>query len=505
MDKDERRSLGDRFVDEILDTVETPIALLDGDGSILRFNHACETLTDYNENDVVGKKVWDFLIIDDEIEAVRQVFSKTQTENVPTHFTNYWKTKGGKHRLIQWSNKTVRMPKSSTVGVLATGVDITHLKSVEHSLKESQEYWRSTINASPISIITINDSGLILTFSKAAEETFGYSEKELVGQNINVLMPEPHHTRHDDYIRHYLETGEKRIIGKARRVKAKRRDGSTFPAMLHVSEFSDGIRIFVGFIEDLSEKEEIEQRLDETNFQLRHADRVGSMGEIATSIAHELNQPLTAAASLIGAVSIRLKKGECPECSQSIPLLNDAVSEIRRASEIIQQMREFVRKQKTAKSLYDINKVVEDAGALAIIGADADGIEVKWEMTPEAGEVELDRIQIQQVVTNLIRNAIDAMQGAPNRVLKISTARDNEYITVSISDTGPGLENAVKNKLFEPFVSSKENGMGVGLSISKSIIDAHQGEIIATNQKSGGCVFTFKLPAGANDRLVNHE
>ena len=493
--------VSDRFVDEILDTVETPIALLDGDGSILRFNHACEVLTGYRVSDVVGKKVWDFLIIDDEIDAVRQVFSKTQTENVPTHFTNYWKTNNGGRRLIQWSNKTVRVPGSDAVGVLATGVDITHLKSVEHRLKESQAFSRSTIDASPVSIITINERGLILTFSKAAEETFGYLENQVLGQNINILMPEPHHGRHDGYIRHYLKTGDARIIGKARRVEAKRCDGSTFPAILHVNEFVDGERIFVGFIEDISEKEEIEHRLEDTNSKLQHADRIGSMGEIATSIAHELNQPLTAAASLVGAVSLRLKKGECPECEDSLPLLGDAVSEIRRASEIIQQMREYVRKKKNARSRHNINKVVEDASALAIIGADADGIEVKWEMACDAGEAFLDRVQIQQVVTNLIRNAIDAMKGAQKRVLTISTARDGNHVQVSVGDTGPGLDDDLKNKLFEPFVSSKDDGMGVGLSISKTIIDAHQGEIAAKNRPSGGCVFTFKLPAGTRGKI----
>lgn len=486
----------ERFVDEILGAVETPIALLDGDGSILRFSHACEVLTGYGEDDVAGKKVWDFLITDGEIEAVRNVFSKTQTENIPTHLTNYWKTKNGSHRLIRWSNKTVRMPGSDTVCVLATGVDITHLKTIEHRLHETQAFLRSTIDASPISIITINENGLILTFSKATEDTFGYSEEEVVGKNINILMPAPDHDRHDEYLRHYFETGEKRIIGKARRIKAKRRDGSTFPAMLHVSEFMDGTRIFVGFIENISEREEIKQRLDVTNSQLRHADRLGSMGEIATSIAHELNQPLTAAASLIGAVSLSLKKGECPECKDSMPLLDDAVSEIRRASEIIQQMREFVRKRKTAKSLHDINKVVEDAAALAIIGVDADGIEVKWDMAPEVGETLLDRVQIQQVVTNLIRNAIDAMKSAPKRVLTISTARRGNHVQVSVGDTGTGLEDDIKDKLFEPFISSKEDGMGVGLSISKSIIDSHQGEIVGNNIESGGSVFTFKLPTG---------
>jgi two-component system sensor kinase FixL len=355
---------------------------------------------------------------------------------------------------------------------------------------------QSIVDASPVAIVTADDEGRILTFSRQAELSFRREEAEVIGKNVRILMPEPDRSRHDDYINHYLETGEKRIIGSARTVNALRSNGEEFPAILHISEFTDGRRIFVGFVEDISEKEETERRLSDTQFQLQHAGRLGAMGEIATSIAHELNQPLTAAASLAGAVSLTLKKAKCDRCREAITLLDDVVGEIRRASDIIFQMREFVRKRKTAKSLHNVNKIVEDAAALAIIGADADGIEVKWDLSPEVGDLSLDRIQIQQVVTNLIRNAIDAMRDAPQKVLTISTKKTNEGASVSVADTGQGLKDEFKDKLFEPFVSDKDDGMGVGLSISKSIIDAHQGEICAANLEPTGCVFTFKLPAG---------
>lgn len=497
----ELADLGEHLVDEILSTVEAPIALLDGNGKILRFNHACETLTEYSEGEAVGRKVWEFLIIEEEIEAVRQVFMTTRAEDLPTHFTNYWKTKSGERRLLRWSNKTLRESDGTVTGILATAVDITDLSSAEQSLSESQAFLHSIIDASPTAIITIDEHGMILTFSKAAQATFGYHNSEVAGKNVNVLMAAPEKERHDEYIRRYLETGERRIIGKARRVKARRKNGDIFPAILHVNEFQDGDRIFVGFVEDVAYREETERRLADTQSQLQHAGRVGAMGEIATSIAHELNQPLTAAASLVGAVSLRLKKADYPQCKDSLPLLDDAVGEIRRASEIIQQMREFVRKRKTEKGLHDVNKIVEDAGALAIIGADADGIEVRWDMAPDVGDLRLDRIQIQQVVTNLIRNAIDAMKGAPKRVLTISTKRSDNQVEVSVSDTGPGLDEEWRGKMFEAFVSSKDDGMGVGLTISKTIIDSHQGEIFATNQETEGCIFTFRLPVEAHGEV----
>lgn len=504
MQKIDLSEIGEDFLDEILRAVETPIAVLDGDGAIVRFNPACEALTEFSEEQAVGKKVWDFLIIDEEVESVRNVFEKTRAEDVPTHFINYWKTRTGGKRLLRWSNRTLRKPTGKVAFIIATALDITDLKSVEHDLTQSQAFLRSIIDASPVAALTIDEQGRILTFSRMAELTFGYREKDVSGKNVRMLMPEPDQSRHDGYMNDYLQTGEKRIIGRVRVVKALRSNGEKFPAALHVSEFTNGQRIFVGFVDDISEKEETERRLSETQYQLQHAGRIGAMGQIATSIAHELNQPLTAAASLAGAVSLTLKKAQCAHCDEAILLLDDVVGEIRRASDIIFQMREFVRKRKTAKSLHNINRIVEDAAALAVIGAEADGVEVKWSLAPDMDEISLDHIQIQQVVTNLICNAIDAMGGAMEKVLTITTAKTDGGVSVSIADTGPGIDRLAKKKLFEPFVSSKEDGLGVGLSISKSIIDAHQGEIGASNPDSGGCVFTFTLPAGASEIDGDH-
>lgn len=504
MHKFKLQGFDEELADEILDTVETPIALLAGDGAILRFNHACEALTEYSEADAVGAKVWEFLILDEEIEAVRQVFRKTCSQDVPTHYTNYWRTKSGGRRLLKWSNRTIRRPTGDVAMVIATALDITDLRSIEHDLTESRAFLRSVIDASPIAVVTIDGRGRILTFSREAERTFGRREKDVVGEDIQTLMPASDGSLHHAFFDRYLETKEKRIIGRSRQVKAKRADGEEFPALLHVSEFIDGDRIFVGFIEDISEREETERRLSETQFQLHHANRVGAMGEIATSIAHELNQPLTAAASLAGAVALNLRKRDCPHCQAMLPLLDDTVGEIRRASEIIYKMREFVRKRKTAKSSHSVNKIVEDAAALAIIGADADGVEVRWDLASDAGEILLDRIQIQQVVVNLIRNAIDAMAGVKRRVLTIATKRLEGGVAVSIADTGPGISRDMAKRLFDPFVSEKADGLGVGLAISKAIIDAHQGGIRATNLEERGCVFTFQLPATGNERVGEH-
>ncbi len=489
------------LLEDILETIDAPVVILATDGGILRFNKACERLTGYSAGEVVGRKVWDFLILDEEIGAVRSVFEQTRGDDTPTHFVNYWKTKNGGRRLIEWSNKKVEATKVYQACIIATGKDITEARSQEKALSESKAFLRSIVDASPVAIITTKDTGEILTFSRQAELSFGYDWAEVIGNNVRMLMPAYEQSRHDGFIERYLESGEGHIIGKARPVTALRRDGEEMPVILHVSEFQDDQRIFVAFIEDVTEQRKTERRLAETRDQLQHVGRLGAMGEIASSIAHELNQPLTAAASLVGAVSLTLKKADRETNRETAQLLDDAVDEIRRASEIIRNMREFVRKRKTARSLYDVNKVVEDACKVALIGADADGVCVTTDFSPKAGEMLLDRIQIQQVVTNLVRNAVDAMKETPQRELRISTARQNGYVEVRVEDTGDGISEEIEKHLFQPFVTSKEDGTGIGLSISKSIIDAHQGEIFGANKDSTGCVFAFRLPVSKNDLI----
>jgi two-component system, LuxR family, sensor kinase FixL len=492
-------NISDVFLTEILGTIETPIVILDCGGEILQFNPACEHLTGFRSSEVVGEKVWDCLIPDDEINSVRRIFEETRARELPTHFTNHWRSKDGSFPLLRWTNKAIKNEAGDIKAIIATAIDLTPLKTVEHKLTETQSFLKSIVNASPEAIVTINEKGEIISFSRQAEVMFGYKEDQVAGQNLTILMTDADHSRYDEYIRHHIETGEIMTTGNARYIVALRKNGDEFPASLHITEFTDGQRVFVGFIEDISEQRATERRLSETQTLLEHAGRVGAMGEIATSIAHELNQPLTAAASLAGAVALTLEKEDFRKPDEVLSMLHDAISEIRRASEIIQQMREFIQKRKTARSLHNINKIISEAGALALIGAGAAGIKVEWALGEYVGDALVDRIQIQQVLTNLIRNAIDAMQDSDSKNLTISTARSGDMIKISVADSGAGIPENLRPRIFERFVSVKKNGMGVGLSISKSIIDAHQGEIVAKNKESGGCVFSFKLPTGGQD------
>ncbi|WP_375206409.1 two-component system sensor histidine kinase NtrB [Hyphococcus sp.] len=364
---------------------------------------------------------------------------------------------------------------------------------------ENERFLRSVINASPNAVITINEAGEILVFSRAAQAMFGFGEAEVLGKNVSMLMPEPDHSLHDGYIRRYIETGKAQIIGRARPVMARRKNGETFPAVLHVSEFDEGARIFVGFVEDITRQKATERRLEDTQLQLQHAGRIGAMGEIATSIAHELNQPLTAAASMAGAVALTLKKTTFDGKDDALALIDDAVAEIRRASGVIRQMRDFLRNRETERAAHPINRIIEESCLIALIGAETEGVMVTSALDDHAGAVMVDRIQMQQVIVNLIRNAVDAMQETRNKHLTIATAKKDDTVEIRIADTGTGITDEMKKRLFEPFATSKEDGMGIGLSLSKSIVEAHKGEIYAKDNHPAGTVFVVALPAAKDD------
>jgi two-component system sensor kinase FixL len=257
---------------------------------------------------------------------------------------------------------------------------------------------------------------------------------------------------------------------------------------------SGGRRFFTGFIRDLSERQQTEARLQELQTELIHISRLSAMGEMASALAHELNQPLSAIANYMMG-SRRLLEGQTDDTSRMVrDAMDKAAEQSLRAGQIIRRLRDFVARGESDKRVESLKKLVEEAGALALVGAKEHGVRVNFRLDPSIDRVIVDRVQIQQVILNLIRNAIEAMDGLPKRELVISTqAADDNMAAVSIADTGTGLSPDILPKLFEPFVSTKAQGMGVGLSISRTIIEAHGGVITARPNEGGGTVFRFTL------------
>ena len=358
---------------------------------------------------------------------------------------------------------------------------------------------QSIVNAVPDAIITINREGIIDFFNSAAERMFGYRAEEVIGQNVKMLMPSPYRDQHDGYLSRYLKTGEKRILGVGRIVVGKRKDGSTFPMELAVGEASMGGRpVFAGLIRDISARQAIERQLHEVQADLIHVSRLSAMGDLASALAHELNQPLTAIINYVLSAQ-RLLRKDAEQRERVFEILAKTAEQAARAGEIIRHLRNFIQRREPEREPLDINKVIDEATALAFIGMKERNIEVEYERSAETPSVTIDKIQIQQVIVNLIRNGLDAMDGMNRRKLTLATRVDGAQVRVSISDTGCGVAPEVSDRLFQPFVTTKAEGMGVGLSISRTIVESHGGMLWFESNADAGTTFHLTLPIGSDD------
>ncbi|HXA22205.1 MAG TPA: PAS domain S-box protein [Acetobacteraceae bacterium] len=355
---------------------------------------------------------------------------------------------------------------------------------------------RSILETVPDAMIVIDHRGIVQSFSKAAERLFGYTPAEVHGQNVKMLMPSPYRGQHDGYLKRYLTTGERRIIGIGRVVVGLRKDGSTFPMELSVGEVrQDGHRLFTGFVRDLTERQQTERRLQELQDGLLHVSRLRSMGQMAAALAHELNQPLTATANYLRAALRMIEQPE-PNVARVRQAMNLAAQQTLRSGEIIRRLRAFVARGEVAKRPESVAKVIEEASALALVGAKERGIKVLIRIDPDLPTAEVDRVQIQQVLLNLIRNAVEAMEGHEVRELSIGTATEAGSVLVSVADTGGGIPPEIETRLFQPFVTTKADGMGIGLSVCRTIVEAHGGRLWVEPNGSNGSVFRFTLPSG---------
>jgi len=359
----------------------------------------------------------------------------------------------------------------------------------------TSDHLQSILDTVPDAMVVIDRQGIMQSFSLAAERLFGWTAAEVVGRNVSVLMPEPYRRNHDSYLERYGRTGERRIIGIGRVIVGQRKDGSTFPMELHVGETKGAQPFFTGFVRDLSERQQVEARLQDLQAELVHVSRLMAVGEMASMLAHELNQPLSAIANLLTGAR-RLQERGRPEDEPKInEAMQKAAQQALRAGDIIHRMRNFVSRGDGERAIENLSKVVEEAAALALVGAKERKVDVRFNLDPAADMVLVDRVQIQQVLLNLIRNAIEAMQDLPQRSLNIATMRrEDGFALVSVTDSGSGIADEIRERLFQPFMTTKPQGMGVGLSISRSIVDAHGGRIWAEANPAGGTIFQFTLP-----------
>jgi len=358
---------------------------------------------------------------------------------------------------------------------------------------ELQGNVQSILDTVPDPMLVTDEDGRILAFSRAAETLLQWTKEQMLGQNVAVLMPSDE--ARDSDVRRFGGPSESDIIGPVRIVTARRQDGSLVSVELSVGEaFWDGHRFLALVLRDLSERQAVEARLRTVQAELVHISRLSAMGEMATGLAHELNQPLTAISNFMKGGQ-RLLELENPQ-SRALAAMSRAADESLRAGDIIRRLRDFVARGDSDRCVESLRKLSEEAIALALMGSRERGVIARVRWTAAADAVLVDKIQVQQVVLNLVRNALEAMEDSNVRELNLSTSQgEHGMALVSVSDTGAGISPGISSQLFKPFVTTKgSQGMGVGLSICRTIIESHGGRIWAEPNPGGGTVFRFTLP-----------
>jgi len=359
---------------------------------------------------------------------------------------------------------------------------------------------RALLDAAVDAIIVIDSTGHIETFNRAAERLFGYESGEVLGRNVSVLMPEPDHSAHDDYLSRYHTTGEAHIIGTGREVMAKRSDGSVFPASLSVGRIAGTQPSrFVGFVRDLSARVAAEREVTRARERLTHVARLSTMGEMAAGFAHELNQPLAAISTYAQACQHLIAQGAPSDDEDIREALQQISNQALRAGEVIRRLRAFVSNRDVRQERVDCQRLFEDLAALARPDSRANDVRLTFDVAADLPDLYADSVQLHQVLINLIRNGIDAMQQTPvtPREIVVRAVTIPDGVEISVRDHGSGVEPGALDNLFNPFFTTKANGTGLGLAISRTIVSAHGGKLAYRPVSGEGSCFYFTLPAYA--------
>ncbi len=474
----------------VADSVDDAIVGKDLGGIVIFWNKAAEALFGYEAGEIVGQPIARIIPPDrlaEEATILKRVRGGERLAGLETRR----RRRDGVVIPVSLTISPIRDENGQVIAVCKVARDLSDRERANREIQRSEALIRSILDTVPDALVVIDERGRIHSFSMAAERLFGWNAPEVIGRNVSLLMPAPYREEHDSYLVRYLATGERHIIGIGRIVSGQRRDGSVFPMELAVGEVRfDGRRLFTGFVRDLTQAQEREHRLAELQSELVHVSRVSELGQMVSALAHEVNQPLTAMSNYLSGARRLFAAGNQ---AGGLAAMERISEQSERARQIIQRLRDFVRKRETERRTENLAKTIEEATALALVGTGS-GVRLEIRVADDAAEAVIDKVQVQQVLFNLMRNAMEAMAGMERRELAISTSREGGKVAVHVADTGPGLPDLVRARLFQPFVTTKASGMGVGLSVCRTIIEAHGGELSAADGKAGGTVFTFTLP-----------
>jgi two-component system sensor kinase FixL len=483
------------WLSSIVESTDDAIVGKNLHGVIISWNYGAAAMFGFTADEAIGQPIT-LIIPPDRLAEEAAILDRVRRGERLVHFETERRRKDGTIIPVTLTISPIRDEQGRIIGVSKIGRDLSEAHRAHQETQRREALMRSILANVPDALIVIDEQARIQSFSSAAERLFGYSATEVLHRNVSLLMPSPYREQHDDYLSRYLTTGERHIIGIGRIVAGERRDGTTFPMELTVGTVDlPGEQLFTGFIRDLTERQERERRLHELQSELIHVARLNELGQLVSALAHEVNQPLAAMANYINGARRLFASGNQAGGQAAIERVAE---QAERARQIIRRLRELARKGDSDKQVENVKLTIEEASTLALAGGPRNLV-FTIDVAPDATRAVIDKIQIQQVLLNLMRNAIEAMLDAPRRELTIRAVRTDDRIRISVTDSGPGLPASVRARLFEPFVTTKPEGMGVGLSVSRAIVEAHGGALRVEDAPGGGTVFRFSVARATDD------
>ena len=471
------------------------IIVIDERAHILFYNEACRKLFQYAPEDALSRNV-------------NMLMPEPYRREHDGYVSRYHKT--GDARIIGVGREVMGQRKDGTVfpmylsvgeGVIAgkkvfVGIvhDLTAIRAEEERRTQADRHLAQLVESSDDIILSKSLDGIVRTWNPAAENIFGYTAAEMIGHPISIIIPAE------------LQAEEAEILKKIRagasihHYETTRvcKDGRKITVSLSVSPIRDTSGNIIGaskIARDVTAQRQTEQREAKLQAELAHVARVNAVSQLSSALAHELNQPLTAIMNYMSAAKLRWTQSGGDNNDKAASLIDRAIAQAERAGAIIQRLRSFLEKREPHRVEQDLNTVLQEAIALGFVGSSTEGVALKLDLAPDLPFVRVDKIQIEQVLVNLLRNATDAMKDTARRQLTVASYRAGpKLIEVAVADTGPGIPDSVAEQLFEPFVTTKEKGMGVGLSICRTIIEAHGGRIWMVPNPPGGTIFKIQLP-----------
>lgn len=469
------------------------IYMLDPEGRVSIWNRGAERIKGWGEQEIVGSPAHIFYIPED-VAAGRPAEDLRCARAEGRREEEGWRLHKDGSRFL--ANLTITALHGRSGELRGYGVvvrDITQQRAAEVALAQRESQLAAILATVPDAMVCLDYDLRIMSFSRTAERMFGRSEREMIGVSVETLLETE--TKFGKNVFSQVPRLGKRMLGR-------RGDGSIFPLELAVDAIQNGSQPgFMVFMRDITERERTIAEIQRLQNRLAQAGRASAMGMIGSTLAHELNQPIAAVTNFAEAATDLLASGAPTALVRDA--LAGAIGEARRAGQIVGRMRGFIARGELERSICDPVALIRQSGAIMCALIEDARVRLRYDFDHGGVMVFVEPIQVQQVVLNLLRNALHAMRAAERRLLTITTRREGDMVRVSVADTGSGMPDEQLQTLFTPFANSTSQGMGIGLSICSAIVDAHGGTIGATSGKDGSCL-SFTLPTLMNQRDDDH-